>query len=43
MLDAGFLEEVGMVPGAFGRGAMDHRILQRERAAISPPTFRTVE
>jgi 8-oxo-dGTP diphosphatase len=43
MLDAGFLQEVGTVAGAFGRGAMGYRVRERERAAIFPRTFRAIE
>ncbi|SCK27196.1 8-oxo-dGTP diphosphatase [Variovorax sp. HW608] len=43
MLDADFLQEVGTVPGAFGRGAMGYKVRERERAAIFPRTFRAVE
>jgi len=43
MLDAGFLEEVGSVPGAFGRPAMGYRVRERERAAVFPRTFRSSE
>lgn len=43
MLDAGFLEEVGTVPGAFGRAAMGYRVRERERAAVFPRTFRSGE
>jgi 8-oxo-dGTP diphosphatase len=43
MLDAGFLEEAGKVGGAFGRAAMGYRVLDRERAAVFPRTFRSGE
>ena len=43
MLDAGFLQEVGTVPGAFGRAAMGYRVRERERATIFPRTFRSGE
>lgn len=43
MLDAAFLEEVGSVPGAFGRPAMGYRVRERERAAVFPRTFRSGE
>jgi 8-oxo-dGTP diphosphatase len=43
MLDAGFLEEIGPVPGAFGRSAMGYRVRERERAAVFPRTFRSSE
>ena len=43
MLDADFLEEVGEIPGAFGRPAMGYRIRERERAAVFPRTFRAIE
>lgn len=43
MLDAGFLEEVGPMPGAFGRPAMGYHVLERERAAVFPRTFRSTE
>lgn len=43
MLDAGFLEETGQVSGASGRAAMGYRILERERPAVFPRTFRSGE
>jgi 8-oxo-dGTP diphosphatase len=43
MLDADLLVEDGKVDGAFGRSAMGYRIRDRERAAIFPRTFRSVE
>lgn len=43
MLDAGFLEETGQVPGAAGRLAMGYRVLERERPAFFPRTFRSGE
>lgn len=43
MLDAGFLEEVGTVPGAFGRGAMGYRMVERQQPVVFPRTFRSFE
>ena len=43
MLDAGFLEEVGVGQGAFGRAAMAYRVRERERATVFPRTFRSGE
>jgi 8-oxo-dGTP diphosphatase len=43
MLDAAFLQELGPMPGAFGRPAMGYRVLERERAAVFPRTFRSGE
>lgn len=43
MLDGDFLEEAGMVPGAFGRAAMGYRVRNRDRAAVFPRTFRSGE
>ena len=43
MLDAGFLEETGPVSGASGRAAMGYRIIERERPAVFPRTFRSGE
>ena len=43
MLDAAFLEEAGMVPGTAGRPAMGYRLVQRDRAAIFPRTFKAGE
>lgn len=43
MLDADFLEEVGSVPGGFGRPAMGYKIKERERATVFPRTFRQGE
>jgi 8-oxo-dGTP diphosphatase len=43
MLDAGFLAEDGKVDGAYGRAAMGYRIVDRERAAYFPRTFRSGE
>jgi 8-oxo-dGTP diphosphatase len=43
MLDAGFLEEVGSVHGAFGRAAMGYRIKAREQATVFPRMFRQGE
>ncbi len=39
MLDAGFLEEAGVVDGAFGRPAMGYRLRDRSQAALFPRTF----
>lgn len=39
MLDAGFMEEAGIIDGAFGRAAMGYRLLDRSRAANFPRTF----
>lgn len=39
MLDAGFMEEAGMVDGAFGRPAMGYRLKDRSQAALFPRTF----
>lgn len=43
MLDSGFLEEVGLVDAPSGRAAMGYRVVDRERAAIFPRTFRSGE
>jgi 8-oxo-dGTP diphosphatase len=43
MLDAQFLIEAGSIAGDAGRAAMGYRILDRERAAVFPRTFRSVE
>lgn len=43
MLDAQFLVEEGSIAGDAGRSAMGYRILDRERAAVFPRTFRSVE
>lgn len=43
MLDAQFLIEAGSIAGDAGRVAMGYRILDRERAAVFPRTFRSVE
>lgn len=43
MLDAQFLVEEGSIAGDAGRAAMGYRILDRERAAVFPRTFRSVE
>jgi 8-oxo-dGTP diphosphatase len=43
MLDGDFLEEVGVVPGGFGRAAMGYRVRDRERATVFPRTFRSGE
>ena len=43
MLDAQFLLEAGSIAGDAGRAAMGYRILDRERAAVFPRTFRSVE
>lgn len=39
MLDGGFMEEAGMVDGAFGRAAMGYRLRDRSQAALFPRTF----
>lgn len=39
MLDGGFMEEAGMVDGAFGRSAMGYRLIDRTRPALFPRTF----
>ena len=43
MIDGDFLEEVGVVPGGFGRAAMGYRVRDRERATVFPRTFRSGE
>jgi len=43
MLDAQFLAEAGPVAGDAGRLAMGYRIVDRERAAVFPRTFRATE
>jgi len=43
MLDAQFLVEAGSIAGDAGRAAMGYRIRDRERAAVFPRTFRSVE
>lgn len=43
MLDAQFLVEEGAIAGDAGRAAMGYRIRDRERAAVFPRTFRSVE
>lgn len=43
MLDAQFLAETGPIDGDAGRAAMGYRVLDRERAAVFPRTFRAVE
>jgi 8-oxo-dGTP diphosphatase len=43
MLDAQFLIETGSIAGDAGRAAMGYCILDRERAAVFPRTFRSVE
>ena len=43
MLDAQFLVETGSIAGDAGRAAMGYRVLDRERAAVFPRTFRSVE
>lgn len=43
MLDAQFLAEEGAIAGDAGRSAMGYRIRHRERAAVFPRTFRSVE
>jgi 8-oxo-dGTP diphosphatase len=43
MLDAQFLTETGSIAGDAGRAAMGYRIRDRERAAVFPRTFRSVE
>ena len=40
---AQFLTEAGPIAGDAGRAAMGYRILDRERAAVFPRTFRSVE
>ena len=39
MLDSAFMEEAGMVDGAFGRPAMGYRLRDRSQAALFPRTF----
>ncbi len=43
MLDAGFLEEVGMAQGHSGRAAMGYRVRDRDQAATFPRTFKAGE
>ena len=43
MLDAAFLEEVGVVDGVFGRAATGYRIRDRERAVTFPRMFKSGE
>jgi 8-oxo-dGTP diphosphatase len=43
MLDAQFLIEEGSISGDAGRSAMGYRIVDRERAAVFPRTFRSLE
>lgn len=43
MLDAQFLVEEGSISGDAGRTAMGYRVRDRERAAVFPRTFRSVE
>ncbi|HEX8987496.1 MAG TPA: NUDIX domain-containing protein [Rhodocyclaceae bacterium] len=43
MLDAGFLDETGMIEGRFGRPAMGYSIRDRARATLFPRTFRSGE
>lgn len=43
MLDAAFLEEVGMVEGVFGRAALGYRIKDRARAVTFPRMFKSGE
>ncbi len=43
MLDSGFLEEVGLVDAPSGRAAMGYRVVDRERPAVFPRTFRSGE
>ncbi len=43
MLDAGFLQEAGMVDGGSGRPAMGYRIAERDSAATFPRTFKAKE
>ena len=43
MLDAQFLVEEGSISGDAGRAAMGYRVRDRERAAVFPRTFRSVE
>ena len=39
MLDSRFMEEAGMIDGAFGRPAMGYRLRDRSQAALFPRTF----
>ena len=39
MLDSAFMEEAGMIDGAFGRPAMGYRLRDRSQAALFPRTF----
>ncbi len=39
MLDGSFMEETGLINGAFGRPAMGYRLVDRSRAAMFPRTF----
>ena len=41
MLDAGFLQEAGMVEGPFGRTAMGYAVIDRQQFAVFPRTFKT--
>ncbi|NPC55278.1 NUDIX hydrolase [Caenimonas soli] len=41
MLDAGFLQEAGMVDGPFGRTAMGYGVIDRQQFAVFPRTFKT--
>lgn len=43
MLDAQYLQEVGMVTGEHGRPAMGYRLRERDRATVFPRTFRSGE
>lgn len=43
MLDAGFLQEAGLIDGPFGRAAMGYVIRDRALAATFPRTFRSKE
>ena len=39
MLDSAFMDEAGMIDGAFGRPAMGYRLRDRSQAALFPRTF----
>lgn len=43
MLDAGYLEEAGMIPSDQGRPAIGYRVLDREKAVVFPRTFKSGE
>ena len=43
MLDAAYLEEVGMVTGDHGRAAMGYRLRERDQATVFPRTFKSGE